>query len=461
MLKKLIGTRQFYKMVLMVTIPIIVQNGITNFVSLLDNIMVGRLGAEEMSGVAIVNQFMFVYNICVFGAISGAGIFGTQFFGKGDNEGVKHAFRFKLIICLLAVIAGCVVFMFFSEPLINLFLHEGDTAESGDIAKVLMYGKNYVKIMVIGLLPYTIAQVYASTLRETGQTLVPMLSGVAAVVVNFVFNIFLIFGVCGFPRLGVYGAAIATVISRFVEVLILIIWTHTCTGKNPFIVGAYRSLFIPGELIKGIIKRGMPLMANEVLWALGMSALNQRYSTKGIDVVAAVNISSVLNNLFNVVFISIGSSVAIIIGQLLGAGKMKEAKEQDTQILAFSVFSCLIMGTAMFLVAPLFPQFYEAPDVVKSLATSMIRIMACFMPLGAFVHACYFTLRSGGKTFITFLFDSAYVWVIVVPFAFFLTEGTTLTILPIFALCQAIDIIKCVVGFILVKKGVWLNNIVN
>lgn len=461
MLKKLIGTRQFYKMVLMITIPIIIQNGITNFVSLLDNIMVGRIGTEEMSGVAIVNQFIFVYNICVFGAISGAGIFGTQFFGKGDNEGVKHAFRFKFIICMAAVIIGSVIFIFFSEPLINLFLHEGDTSESGDITKVLMYGKNYIKIMIIGLLPYTISQVYSSTLRETGQTLVPMLSGVVAVFVNLGLNFLLIYGMWGFPKLGVYGAAVATVISRFVEVFILIIWTHLNAGKNQFIVGVYRSFYIPGELIEGIIKKGMPLMANEVLWALGMSVLNQRYSTKGIDVVAAVNISSVLNNVFNVVYISLGSAVSIIIGQLLGAGKMKEAKEQNTQILAFSVFTCLIMGMAMIFVAPLFPELYEAPDIVKSLAASMIKIMACFMPMCAFVHASYFTLRSGGKTFITFLFDSAYVWVIVIPFAFILTECTSLPILPVFALCQAIDIIKCIIGFILVKKGVWLNNIVN
>ena len=461
MLKKLIGTKEFYKMVLIVTIPIMIQNGITNFVSLLDNIMVGRVGLEEMSGVAIVNNFVFVYNICVFGAISGAGIFGTQFFGKGDYDGVRYAFRFKLITCVLAAIAGMAVFAAFAEPLISLYLHEGSGNDIGDIEKVLEYGRKYMLIMTAGMLPYALSQIYSSTLRENGQTLVPMVSSLSAVTVNMVFNYLLIFGKFGFPRLGVYGAAIATVMSRFVELAVVFIWTHLNTAKNPFIVGVYRSLHIPFALVKDIIKKGMPLMANEVLWALGMATLTQRYSTRGIEVVSALNISSVLNNVFNVVYISLGSSVAIIIGQLLGAGKMKEAKEQDTQIIAFSVFTCLAMGLGMIAVAPHFPNIYEAPQAVKALASRLIIITACFMPMGAFMHASYFTLRSGGKTFVTFLFDSAYVWVVVIPFATILTKCTQLEILPVYFLCQAVDVIKCVVGFILVKKGIWINNIVN
>ena len=458
MLKKLIGTKQFYKMVFVIAIPIIIQNGITNFVSLLDNIMVGRVGLEEMSGVAIVNQFVFVYNICLFGVISGAGIFGTQYFGKGDYDGVRHAFRFKVIACVAVALIGMAIFIFLPEPLINMYLHEG-SEDVGDIVKVMEYAKNYMWIMVVGLLPYAFSQAYSSTLRENGQTFVPMLSGIAAVLVNLVFNYLLIFGKFGFPKLGVYGAAIATVASRFVELIILVIWTHANAAKNIFIKGAYKSLHIPASLVKGILVKGTPLMMNEMLWALGMAVLNQRYSTRGIDVVSAVNIASVINNLFNVVFISLGSAVSIVVGQLLGVGKMKEAKEQDAQLIAFSVFTCLIMGTGLFAVAPVFPQIYEAPDSVRALATQFIRISACLMPVGAFAHAAYFTLRSGGKTFITFLFDSAFVWVVVIPLAFFLTEYTTLPIVPIYFSCMAIDIIKCIVGFILEKKGIWLQNI--
>ena len=458
MLRKLIGTKSFYKMVLMIAIPIIVQNGITNFVSLLDNIMVGRVGLEEMSGVAIVNQFVFVYNICVFGVISGAGIFGTQFFGKGDNDGVRYAFRFKIIAGVIVAAVGIAVFMFMPEVLINMYLHEG-TEDVGNVAKVLEYGKGYMKIMVIGLLPYGFAQCYASTLRETGQTFVPMVSGVVAVVVNLVLNYLLIFGKFGFPKYGVYGAAIATVISRFVELVILTIWTHLKPARNKFIVGAYSSFRIPSTLVKGIIAKGTPLMINEMMWALGMAMLNQRYSTRGVDVVSAVNISTVLYNVFNVVYISLGSAVSIVVGQLLGLGKMEEAKKQDAQLIAFSVFTCVVMGGAMLIVAPYFPEIYNSPQSVKDLAADLIRISACFMPVGAFVHAAYFTLRSGGKTLVTFLFDSVFVWVIVVPMAFFLTEGTNLSIIPIYFCCQAIDLVKCVIGFILIKRGGWVQNI--
>lgn len=457
-MKKFIGNKAFYRMVLAIAVPIMIQNGITNFVSLLDNIMVGMVGTEQMSGVAIVNQLMFVFNISIFGAISGAGIFSAQFFGCGNQEGVRHTFRFKMIFSLTIFAAAVALFLIWGESLISMYLHgEGNEAE---LAVALEHGRNYMLVMVPGMLPFCVEQVYTSTLRECGETVVPMKAGILAVCVNLVFNYILIFGKLGAPALGVVGAAIATVLSRYVEAAIVICWTHRHKKANPFIVGAYQSLYIPGGLVKKILVKGLPLMINEVLWAGGVATLMQCYSVRGLAAVAGLNISSTIGNVFNVVYLALGNSVAIIVGQLLGAGKMKEARDTDTKLMAFSVASCVVIGAMLAFAAPLFPMIYNTTAEVKALAAAFIRVIALYMPMGAFMHASYFTLRSGGKTVVTFLFDSVFMWVVSIPFAYVLSRYTAVPIVPLYLACQMIEIIKCVIGFVLVKRGSWLQNIV-
>lgn len=455
----LIGDRSFYKKVLFITIPIMVQNGITNFVSLLDNIMVGQVGTEQMSGVAICNQLIFVFNICVFGAVAGAGILGAQFFGSGNYEGMRYTFRFKFL-CGLALSALFIFgFLAGGDALIGAFLHEGSGV--GDLEATLGYGRGYLRIMTVGILPFAVAQVYSGTLRETGQTVVPMIGGIVAVVVNLVFNYILIFGKLGVPAMGVMGAAVATVLSRYVELAIIAVWTHRNSEQNPFIRGVYRSLHIPASLALRILKVGMPLFVNEVMWSGGMALITQCYSLRGLEVVAAINISNTIGNVFNVVFISLGNAVGIIIGQLLGAGELEQARREDNQLIAFSVFCCAVTGLVMFLIAPLFPQIYNTDAGIQDLAASFIRISGLCMPIFGFTNAAYFTLRSGGKTVITFLFDSVFMWVVTIPVVFCLSRLTGLYIVWIYLICQLMDLIKCAIGFALVKKGLWLENIVN
>lgn len=456
--KKFIGDKAFYSMVLALAVPVMIQNGITNFVGLLDNIMVGQVGTEQMSGVAIANQLVFVFNLCIFGGVSGAGIFGAQFFGKGDSDGVRDILRIKLWLALVLSVAAGVVFTFWSEPLISLFLHEG--SESGDLAATLLYGKQYLSLMRLLLVPFALVQAYASTLRETGETKLPMQAGVVAVLVNLVFNYLLIYGKLGFPVLGVQGAAIATILSRIVEAAIVIAWTHRNRERNPFAVGLYRTLRVPSALLGQVAVKGSPLLVNEALWSMAMTTLAQCYSLRGLAVVAAVNITSTITNLFNIVFMSLGSSIGIIVGNLLGAGRMREARDADNKLIAFSVASCLLVGAIMAVVAPLFPRLYNTTDEVRRLAESMILISAAIMPFHAFTHATYFTLRSGGKTFVTFLFDSVFVWAVNVPIAFVLSRFTGLPILPLFAVCQAIEILKSFMGYFFVRSDVWMQNIV-
>ncbi|MCM1048147.1 MAG: MATE family efflux transporter [Clostridiales bacterium] len=456
--KKYIGDKAFYKMVLAVAVPIMVQNGITNFVGMLDNIMVGQIGTEQMSGVAIVNQLLMIYYLCIFGGHAGAGIFTAQYYGQKDVEGIKHTFRYKLWMALILTVGAVALLLLFGSNLIQLYLNGSN--DGGDLAATLNYGISYLHVMLLGLPAFMVVQVYVSILRECGETVVPMKAGVAAVIVNLFFNYLLIYGKLGLPALGVIGAAIATVISRYVEAALVIVWTHTHKEKNPYIVGIYKTLKVPKHLVGKFFIKGAPLLINETLWSAGMAVLIQCYSVRGLSVIAGLNIANTINGVFNVVFIAMGDAVAIIVGQLLGAGKMEEARDTDNKIIAFSVGSCIIVAAAMVCIAPFFPQIYNTTADVKTLAAELIIAQAIFMPQAAFMHAAYFTLRSGGKTIVTFLFDSVFVWCVSVPVAYSLSRFTLLPVIVIFAMVQIADWIKCIIGFILVKKGVWLQNIV-
>jgi len=459
---KFIGNRDFYKMVLMIAVPIMIQNGITNFVSLLDNIMIGQVGTEQMSGVAIVNQLIFVYNLCIFGGVSGAGIFTAQYFGQGNHEGVRQTMRFKLWMVTVLTTLTVLLFLGCGTSLISAYLKGDGSANS--IAATLFHGERYLRIMLMGLPAFAVVQIYSSTLRECGQTMLPMKAGLAAVVVNLLFNYILIYGKFGAPALGVSGAAAATVLSRYVEMLIIVIGVHRKSrgerAPYSFVTGLYSTLKVPKELTLKIVQKGSPLLFNETLWAAGMAMLTQCYSVRGLNVVAGLNVSNTINNVFNIVFIALGDSVAIIVGQLLGAGKMKEARDTDNKLIAFSVMCCTCVALVMFVMAPLFPRLYKINDEARMLAKYFIMVTAFFMPQNAFLHATYFTLRSGGKTIITFLFDSVFIWCVSVVIAFTLSRYTGLPVIAVYAMVQLGDIIKCVIGFILVKKGVWLQNIV-
>lgn len=456
---KYFGDKNFYKMTLTIAIPIIIQNLLTNLVSMADNIMVGQLGTNQMSGVAIINQLFFVFNLLVFGGMSGAGLFSAKYFGQKNHNGVRDVFRMKILIGIAIIAISLSVMIFLHEPLINMFLHEGSS--SGNIQETFNYAKNYLYIMVIGIAPFVISNCYNTTLKESGQTVVPMKAGVLAVVFDIVLNYIFIFGKLGFPAMGVVGAAIATVISRFVECGYLVIYTHRHSNDYPFIKHCYRTLKVPGSLVKKIIVTGTPLMLNEFLWAGGLTLQTQALSTKGLATVGGLNICNTIGNISNCIFVTMGTTIAIVVGQLLGAGKLKEAKVTATRMAAFSLLISFGMIIILGLLGPVFPHFYNTTDEIRELATKFIWAVAAATPFISLSNSEYFILRSGGKTIITFLFDSCFVCLVNVPVAICLTNFTAIHIVGIFFLVNMLEGVKALIGFIMVKKDIWLNTIVD
>ena len=380
-IKKFIGTKAFYMSVIALLVPMVIQQGITQFVNLLDNVMVGRLGTEPMSGVAIVNQIIFIFNLTIFGGMSGASIFGAQYYGKGDMDGLRHTLRFRLIFAVAMGGLGILALIFFGESFFMLFLHS-EASTPQEIASTLSYARSYMWIMLWGLLPFAVSNCYASVLKDTGETFIPMVASVISIAVNLVLNYLLIFGSFGFPKMGVAGAALATVIARYIEMGYLILESVRHKKKFPFMDGALRSLKVPLPLVKRIVITGTPLMLNESLWSMGISMITACYATRGLAAVAASNINGTAFNLFSMLLMSMGGAVAIICGQQLGANDIEGAKDSVRKLTAFGVALNIVMGLLLIASSGVIPMIYNTETNVRELAAQMLIISGAFLPLG-------------------------------------------------------------------------------
>ncbi len=456
-LKNVFGDKAFNKLVLAIALPIVIQNGITNFVSLLDNIMIGQVGREEMNGVSIINQLIFVFNLCIFGAVSGAGIFTAQYYGRGDTDNMRYTVRYKIYSAIFAVIFFAGVLLVFRKPLIDLYITPDESGT--DPVATYLRAEEYLFIAILQLPFFAISQVYAGTLREANETKVPMFASLASFICNFIGNSLLIFGLLGLPALGVKGAAIATVIARAVESAILVIYAHNKSDKHRAFKGLYSSFKVPKALAKNITKKGMPILINETLWASGVALLAQCYSLRGLAVVNAYSIASTINNLFAVVLLALGNAVAIILGNYLGAGKTEEAVVANVRLVSISVASSIVIGIILAALASVFPEFYNTTEEIKLLASKFIFIFALYMPVNSYINCTYFTLRSGGRTIITFFFDSVFECCLAVPVAYLLVTFTTLSAPAIYAIVLGLWFVKVVAGVILISKRIWLNDL--
>ena len=459
MLKSLIGSRSFYRSVITLLIPMIVQQFISSFVSLLDNVMVGSLGTEAISAASIANTVLNVLMLALFGGLSGISIYGAQFFGKGDMDGMRHSFRLKVLFSLGCAVLGIAVYFFFGESFIRSFL-QGES-DGGDLALTLEEGTAYLRIMLWGQVPFALVQAYASTLRESGETVAPMAAGICAIVTNLFLNWVLIFGRLGAPAMGIRGAAVATVVSRYVEMAIVMVYAHSHADQFTYMKGLYRTMRVPLPLIRRVLPTAAPLLVNEILWSLGMTLINQLYSSRGLNAVAALNITGTAWNLFCVIMFAMGSAVSIMVGQRLGAGQLEEARDVDRKLIFLTEVIHVVIGVAMVFAAPAIPQLYNVGEEVRDLTRRMLIIAGLSLPLHSFAHVCYFTIRSGGKTIITFLFDAVYTWAVTVLLAFLLTRFTEMPIVQIYFCVQFIDVVKLVIGLLMLRSDFWAQNVVS
>ncbi|MBR0342738.1 MAG: MATE family efflux transporter [Oscillospiraceae bacterium] len=451
---KLIGTKEFYKSVFHIAIPIMIQNVVTNSVSLVNNITVSNLGTESLAGVAIANSLISIYYLCIFGTISATGIFGAQYAGRKDYLGERFIFRLMITLSIVFSCAWMLFFMLAGKPMIGLFLH--DSGDGTDLALTLSEAYRYIFAMSISFLPYSINSAYSEMLRENNRARIPMISSIVALVMSLVLNLILV------PLLGVIGAATASVISRFVECIINVLWTHKYPEEVPFIYHAFDTLKVPAPLAKTVLIKGIPLIISETLWSVGETVITQSYSYHGVTAVAAINMAVTISSLVNTAFFSMGVAIGIILGNILGTGDMEKAKETDYKLLTLSFFIGIAVGAVLIGAGLVVPQIYTSQTAeVKNLARLFIWCEAAGAPFRAYGNGTYYTVRSGGDTVMTFLYDCGSIWFLSAATAYFLTHFTSLGVVTIYLAVKLVEGVKCLIGTYLVAKGKWLTNIVD
>lgn len=450
---KLIGDRLFYAKVMSILIPMVIQQGITNLVNLLDNVMVGRLGTESISGVAVANQLIFIFNLMIFGLLAGASIYGAQYYGKNDKDGFHETYRYRLYFGIAMAVIGWIVFGMQGRHLLELYL--GGTKE----AETIRLASNYMKIICWQLIPFALVSGVGGALKDCGEAKIPMQASILAIFTNLVLNYLLIYGKFGFPEMGIEGAALATVIARYLELLFLLLQIQKNSERLPFMQGVFRKLGLTPVVLKKMLITGTPLFLNETLWSSGMTLINAAYATRGIAAIAATNINQTVWNLFGIICMSMGVSVGILAGQHLGANQFEEAKDTVLKVAVLSVAMNIAVGLAIVAISPFVPLLYNTESEVRKLASQLLIVCGLMMPASAYTNICYFTLRSGGKTIITFFFDCGFTWVACIPMAWILCRYTGLGVVQVYMSVQLLEFVKAAIGTVLIKSGIWINNV--
>ncbi len=447
-MKHLLGDRAFYKRLIAVSLPIVVQQLITSSVQLVDNIMIGSLGELAIGSVSAVNQLYFIVILVVFGTLGGAGVFTAQYFGSKNIERLKETYRFKLIASLLIMVLAFVVLSLFGRNLIGLFT-ENPVTLSG--------GMDYLRIVRWSMIPWALSVSISFTFREIGITKPLLRISILTIVTNTVLNYLLIFGHLGLPAMGIEGAAIATLIARLLESLLFMVLAQK---EGQLFNTKLKHLFkIEPAVLKAIILMALPLMLNEVMWSTGQTVFIEAYSTRGDNAFAAANITSAISQLVFVIFGGMATGIAVMVGNTLGENKLAEAKDNSMKLIFFSMFIAFLMGIILFVLSYFIINIYDVMDETKRLAAFNIRVNALIIPVLAFNVAMYFTLRAGGDTRSTFLMDSGYMWLIQVPTVFLLSRLTALPMNILFLIVQLLEIPKMGFAYSRYRKERWLRNL--
>lgn len=447
-LRSLIGDKKFYKSLFTVALPIVAQQLITSSVQLVDNVMVGSLEESAIVSVSTVNQLYFVMMLITFGAIGGAGIYSAQYFGSKDFEKLKQTFRFKIMTALTVFLVSFVIFTLFGRTLIGFFTTNPVTIDNA---------MAYLKIIRFGILPWVLTIAIVNTFRDMGITKPLMFISIAAIITNTVLNALLIFGLFGFPKLGIIGAAYATVIARTLEFILSLVLL-----KRKGIVFDTKLkdvLKIDKKVLTSIFAMALPLMLNEALWSSGQTMFMQAYSMRGEYAFAAQNITGAISQLVFVTFGGVATGIAVLVGNTLGRNELEEARDNAKKLIAFAVFFAACMGILLFILSFFVLDIYKVAEETKRIAQFNIRINALFIPVYSFNVALYFTLRSGGDTKSTLLMDSVYMWVVAVPIAFVMSRFTNWPVTIMFLLIQITDIPKGLFGLSRYRKGYWIKNL--
>ena len=448
------GPWKFYRGALAIAVPIMLQQLIQSLVSLVDNFMVSGLGDVCMSGVNIAGQVLFVFMVYVNAICMTGGIFMTQYFGAKDGEGMAQAFRFKLVMGLAAALPYFLVCVVFPRQALSLMV-VGNT----QAALILDEGVSYIRVMFFVGIPMTLSVCIASSLRDMGRVKLPLVVTVIATLTNTLFNWLLIYGNLGFPRLGVRGAALATVIARTLE---LVIFLAAYLKLKPDFAFKLKDFFrINGRLFREILKKGALVLFCEMVWVLSETITTALYNGRGgADVVSGMASSFAIANLFFVAIGGIYSATGVILGKTLGAGDLERARREKTWLLSgAAVMGVMTTGLGLLTTLIIPVVFGRLSDSAVGICREMVILMSVFMPVWVYANAQHAVARAGGDTAMGAYTDAGLTLLVMLPMVFVIALCTEAGPVMLYFGVKLIDVIKVIVFHFWLKKERWLRNL--
>lgn len=445
----LFNDRHFFSQMFRLALPITAQNFVSSALNLVDNIMIGSLGETAIAGVGLANQYFFLLNLLLFGIVSGSSIFTAQFWGNKDIKSIRKV----LGICMIA--GGTGAFFFFIGGL--LFPSEILGIFSSDPA-VISLGTGYLRIVIFSYIITSVTFSYSFILRSTGNVKIPLLISVIALGTNTVLNYLLINGYLGFPRMGVAGAAVATLIARIAELSILL-WI-VYSKQNVVAASAKEMTDLTASFVKQFFRVTIPVMVNESMWGLGVTLYTIVYARMGTEVIASTNISSTFEKIMWVIFFGFGNACAIMIGNKIGSGDSKQVFTYAKRFAIIGPAIAILIGIAVILISSWILTPYKVSPVVLDYAQKNLIVFCLFLWIKVFNYTNVVgILRSGGDTTFCMLLDTGGVWLVGVPLAFLGGLVLHLPIFYVYALVQLEEVLKMIIGIPRLASKKWINNL--
>ena len=448
--KSIFEDRKFIRKVVSIAIPIAIQALLNTTLNLVDNVMIGALGESSIAAVGLANKVFFVFTLLLFGIVSGSSILTAQYWGKKDVKNIRRVLGLSLIIGLSGAVLFMLAGLFIPKLVMRIF-----TPSEGTIS----IGASYLVIVAISYPLTAITNCYISLLRATNKVKAPVFISVIAILVNVVLNYTLIFGNFGAPRLGVQGAAIATVIARVVECISILSVVYI--SKGPAAAKIKELFSFDKDFIKKYWITVSPVIANEFIWGLGVTMYSLVYGRMGDEAVASITITQNVEQICVVLFQGLSSATAVILGNELGANKLKEAETHAKSFFIIQLMLTVVMGIVCVLIRMPLINLFSVDNNVASDITKCLTVFICYLPFKMFnLVNIVGVLRSGGDTKAALILDMTGVWCVGIPFAFLGGIILGLPIYYVYAMITIEEVYKFILGFKRYKQKKWLKNIV-
>ena len=446
---KITTEKNFYKTMLAIALPIGIQNLITFTVSMSDTLMLGSLGEVQLSASSIGNNLFFILTVLMFGLGGGASVMASQYYGKKDMKSIHKIISIMYRLCILITMIFVGIAIFIPKQFISIFTTD---------TKVITAGVDYLRIVSIGYLFYSLTNCTITVLRSVKTVKISMVVYSVSLAVNVFFNWVFIFGNLGFEPMGVKGAAIATVISRIVEFIIVL--SYMVLYENKIQLKLKNIIALDKVMLKDFIKHCTPVLCNELLWSLGASMISIVVGRMGTEVVAANSINSVVNQFVTVFIFGLGSATSVIIGNTIGEGNYEKVKEYSVTITILSLFMGIIAGFIIYIISPYVVNLYNVSDSTKEIAKEIMSVSSIIVVFQALsINTMMGILRGGGDNKFVLINDVLFMWAVAIPFGFIAAFVWKLPIVAVFLILKSEEILKVIASIIRILSGKWIKDL--